>query len=43
MKACTESQVGTAQSTREKRNPRVGKRKTLVKNEIRESDDAKHS
>ena len=28
------SQVGIAQNTREKRNPKLGLRKTLVKNEI---------
>ena len=37
------SQVGTAQNTREKSNPKLGLRKTLVKNEIPSWDGAKHS
>ena len=43
MKARTESQVGTAQNTREKRNPKLGRRKILVKNQIPSWDCAKHS
>ena len=43
MKARTESQVGTAQNTREKRNPKLGRRKILVKNRIPSWDGAKYS
>ena len=37
------SESRTAQNTREKPNPRVGQRKTLVKNYFPSWDDAKHS
>ena len=36
------SQVGKTKNTCVKRNPKLGRHKTLVKNEIRESDGVKH-